>query len=314
MLQDGDIAALPTETVYGLGADAGNSAAVDKIFAAKGRPDFNPLIVHVSDTAMARDFAVFNPTADLLAQTYWPGPLTFILPLKTDAKIAPNVTAGLKTVGVRMPASEVTRQIIKSLGRPVAAPSANRSGSLSPTKPEHVARSLGENVGVIVTGGKSDVGLESTIIDLTGDTPVLLRAGFVTADAIERLIGQKVLDNTQKRVEDAPSAPGQLLKHYAPKTPLRLNAVDIEQGEALLAFGSVKFMGIKSGGHVRDLPASHYMNLSETGDLAEAASNLFLMLHALDQLDAKSIAVMNIPNTGIGHAINDRLARAAESA
>ncbi len=314
MLADGQIAALPTETVYGLGADATNKNAVDKIFKAKGRPDFNPLIVHVSDIQMARKIAEFNPTAELLAQTYWPGPLTFILPLNINAGIAPNVTAGLKTIGVRMPASDVTRNIIKHLGQPVAAPSANASGRLSPTKPEHVVASLGDKIDVIVTGGKSAVGLESTIIDLTGDQPALLRAGFVTGDAIERLIGQSVQDNTKQKTEDAPTAPGQLLKHYAPKTKLRLNAVDIEKGEALLAFGSVKFMGIKGGGHVRDLPISHYMNLSETGDLAEGASNLFSMLHALDQIKAPSIAVMNIPDTGIGRAINDRLTRAAESA
>lgn len=310
----GNIAALPTETVYGLGADATNKSAVDKIFKAKGRPDFNPLIVHISDVEMGRKFAEFNPTADLLAQTYWPGPLTFILPLRENSDIATNVTAGLKTIGVRMPASDITRRIIAELGRPVAAPSANASGTLSPTKPEHVARSLGDNIDMIITGGKANVGLESTIIDLTGAQPVLLRAGFVTRQALQNLIGQDIIDNTNKTVETAPSAPGQLLKHYAPKTPLRLNAIDIEPGEALLAFGSVKFMGIKGGGHARDLPLSHYMNLSETGDLAEAASNLFSMLHTLDQSGAPRIAVMNIPGGGIGRAINDRLERAAKSA
>lgn len=313
-LDDGNIAALPTETVYGLGADATNRDAVEKIFKAKGRPDFNPLIVHVSSIDMARKISEFNSTADLLAQTYWPGPLTFILPLRESAGIAGNVTAGLKTIGVRMPASDVTRAIIDRLGKPVAAPSANASGSLSPTKPEHVARSLAGRVDMIVTGGKADIGLESTIIDLTSEQPVLLRAGFVTRDAIEQLIGCAVIDNTKQTENTAPTAPGQMLKHYAPKTPLRLNAVDVQNGEALLAFGSVKFMGLKSGGHVRDLPLSHYMNLSETGDLGEAASNLFSMLHALDLSGAERIAVMNVPDQGIGRAINDRLTRAAESA
>ena len=311
-LDQGEVVALPTETVYGLAADATNETAVQKIFDMKGRPSFNPLIVHVSDVNMARTYGQFNPTADLLAQTFWPGPLTLILPIASGAKLAPNVTAGLKTVGLRHPDQNTTCAVISSLGRPVAAPSANVSGKLSPTTPQHVAASFGENIRYIMTGGKARVGLESTIVDLTGDVPALLRAGFITLADLTNLIGE-VRDETQSSDDIAPKAPGQMLRHYAPRTPVRLNAVDVKKGEALLAFGSVKFMGIDGGGHVRDLPISHYKNLSETADLGEAASNLFSMLHDLDRAGAERIAVMNIPDADIGSAINDRLRRAAES-
>jgi len=312
MLDSGEVIALPTETVYGLGADATNGKAVAKIFEIKGRPEFNPLIAHVDGIRMAEEHGVFSDTTRLLAQNFWPGPLTFILPLKETSPISPLVTAGLKTIGMRMPRHKVTLSIIKDLGYPIAAPSANASGKLSPTTPEHVIQSLGYKILNIVAGGKSVVGLESTILDMTGDTPCLLRAGAITRADIEDLIGT-IDDATEVTNDTAPKSPGQLLKHYAPKIPLRLNAIDINQGEALLGFGALKFIGIKGGGRINDLPEGWVLNLSPTGDLTEAASNLFSMLHKLGDSGADSIAVMNIPETGIGQAINERLQRASKS-
>ena len=210
---------------------------------------------------------------------------------------------------MRMPKHKTAQDIITSLNKPIAAPSANTSGQLSPTTPEHVIQSLGANLEYIVTGGKCDIGLESTILDMTGEKPCLLRAGAITREDIETLIGE-IDDATTATENETPKSPGQMLKHYAPRTPLRLNAIDLNEGEALLGFGSMKFMGIKGGGKIQDLPRGHVLNLSEAGDLIEAASNLFSMLHKLDQSGAKKIAVMNIPDTGIGRAINDRLQRA----
>ena len=310
LLSEGHTVALPTETVYGLGADATNGSAVAQIFTAKERPQFNPLICHVDSIKMAEVYADFSDTAHIIAQNFWPGPLTLILPLKENSAIHPLVTAGLKTVGIRMPKHNVMVDIITRLGKPIAAPSANTSGKLSPTTPQHVIESLDDNLDYIVTGGKSTIGLESTILDLTSDTPCLLRAGYITQEDIETLVGP-IDSNIHNSNDTTPQSPGQLLKHYAPKSPLRLNAVDMNPGEALLGFGSTKFMGIKGGGSVKDLPDRHYLNLSETGDLIEAASNLFSMLHSLDTVGAHTIAVMNIPDTGIGQAINDRLKRAA---
>lgn len=312
LLKTGGVVALPTETVYGLGADATNERAVGKIFEMKGRPQFNPLIAHVSSIDMARRYAVLSPLAVLLAESFWPGPLTLVLPLKPNSGIAANVTAGLDTVGIRMPRQDATLKIIAALDRPIAAPSANASGKLSPTKPEHVTHSLGDQLSHIVIGGKSVIGLESTIIDLTGEIPVILRAGYVTKEDIEKLIGP-VLDATHDSDDAAPKSPGRLLKHYAPKTPLRLDAVDVGPDEALLGFSSVKFMGKRDGGWARDLPRGWYLNLSEKGDPIEAAANLFSMLHELDQSGAARIAVMKIPEAGIGIAINDRLRRAAKA-
>ena len=238
LLNAGEVVAVPTETVYGLAANACDETAVSKIFEMKGRPNFNPLIVHVCGVDMARTYGVFNPAAELLAQTYWPGPLTLILPIADNAELAPNVTAGLGTVGLRHPDQNDTSDVIRLLNKPLAAPSANVSGQLSPTTPQHVAGSFGDKIKYIMTGGKARVGLESTIVDLTGDVPVLLRAGFVTLGELQNLLGE-VIDNTGKTVTEAPSAPGQLLKHYAPKTPLRLNAVDVDAGEALLALSLI---------------------------------------------------------------------------
>ncbi len=310
-LRAGELVAFPTETVYGLGADACNDRAVTSIFEAKGRPSFNPVIVHYNDKSAAESAVVFNDKAELLASVFWPGPLTMILPRKKDSPLSLLTSAGLPSQGVRCPSHPVARALIAALGRPIAAPSANASGTLSPTTPQHVLQSLGENAGLILAGGKSAVGLESTVIDMTEDIPVLLRPGAITLEDLQRHLG-KVAVQTEA-VDAAPRSPGQLLKHYAPKTPLRLKAVDVKPGESLLAFGPLRFMGIAGGGHAKDLPAGALLNLSETGDLHEAAAHLFAMLHRLDAGGFQGIAVMDIPMTGLGLAINDRLRRAAQA-
>lgn len=307
-LAQGGLVAFPTETVYGLGADATNDRAVAAIFAAKGRPAINPVIAHFAEAAQARAEVVFTPEADHLAALFWPGPLTLILPRRADTRLSLLCAAGLPTQGVRVPAHPVARGLIAALGKPIAAPSANASGSLSPTAAAHVARSLDGRVGLILAGGKSDVGLESTVVDLTGPVPALLRHGGITAEELrEALDGRLILGGDDR---GAPKSPGQLLKHYAPATPLRLRAVDVARDEALLAFGPLRFMGVKEGGFAKDLPPRQVMNLSESGDLTEAAGNLFSMLHALDAQGFPRIAVMDVPQTGLGSAINDRLRRA----
>lgn len=310
MLRDGGLVALPTETVYGLGADATSDTAVASIFEAKGRPTFNPLIIHVPDVQAARGLVEFNDMAELLASQYWPGALTLILPRRADCPVSLLASAGLPTLAVRVPAHPLAKDLLKALGRPVAAPSANRSGQLSPTTPAHVVQSLGDVDGYVLAGGKCTVGLESTVVDVTGDVPVVLRPGAITPEDIKMLCGDVVVELSPN--ENNPKSPGQLLKHYAPKTPLRLKAVDVAPDEALLGFGSLKFMGVRGGGWARDLPAGRVLNLSETGDLNEAAANLFAMLHQLDTTAATGIAVMSIPDEGLGLAINDRLKRAAE--
>ena len=309
-LRAGGLVALPTETVYGLGADATNDRAVAAIFEAKGRPTFNPVIVHVATRAQAEEIVDFDIRARLLAELFWPGPLTMILPRKEGSAVSLLCSAGLPTVAVRCPSHPVARQLITALGRPIAAPSANASGTLSPTTPQHVAQSLGEKAGMILAGGKAAVGLESTVVDLSGAVPVMLRPGGVTLDELQMHLGEVQVE--LEAVNDKPKSPGQLLRHYAPRTALRLHAVDVREGEALLAFGSLKFMGMQGGGFAKQkLPDGWLMNLSETGDLNEAAANVFAMLHALDDCGAKTIAVMNIPDSGLGLAINDRLKRAA---
>ena len=308
-LQAGGLVAFPTETVYGLGADATNDKAVAGIFEAKDRPTFNPVIVHVNDRAAAEQLVVFSTRAKLLAEIFWPGPLTLILPRRDDCPVSLLCSAGLPTLAVRCPAHPVARQLIQKLGKPIAAPSANASGSLSPTTPQHVSESLGDKAGMILAGGKSTVGLESTVVDMSGDIPVLLRPGAITLDDLDMHIGEVRVE--LEAVDDNPKSPGQLLKHYAPKTALRLNAVDVKKGEALLGFGPLRFMGVEGGGHAKDLPQNQRMSLSDTGDLHEAAANLFSMLHTLDAGGFARIAVMNIPDTGLGLAINDRLRRAA---
>lgn len=310
ILRSGGLVAFPTETVYGLGANACDGRAVARIFEAKGRPAFNPLIVHVESPEQAESLVRFDARARGVAQRFWPGPLTLILPRREDCPVSDLAGAGLPTLAVRMPRHPVALDLIRSAGVPVAAPSANRSGSLSPTAPVHVARSLGDSVDMILAAGVSTVGLESTILDLSGEVPAILRPGAVTAEDLEPVLGRPVSYDPGN--PDAPRAPGQLLRHYAPARPVRLRAVDVLPGEALLGFGSLRFMGLRGGGAARDLPDTQVKNLSETGDLHEAAANLFAMLHALDRPEHAGIAVMDVPETGLGIAINDRLRRAAK--
>lgn len=310
LLKAGKLVAMPTETVYGLGANALDGVAVAKIFAAKGRPQFNPVIVHIPDTHSAERYVVMSDMAKRAGGKFWPGPLTMILPRKPDCLVSELCSAGLPTLAVRVPAHPVAQALLKKSDIPIAAPSANKSGTISPTTPMHVAESLGDAVDLILAAGPCAVGLESTVLDLSGDMPVVLRPGAITAEEIGAVLGRKVEYDLGDRGSDVKS-PGQLLKHYAPSVPMRLKAVDVAQGEALLAFGSLKFMGMRGGGFAKDLPDHALKNLSETGDLYEAASNLFRMLHDLDRPENKSIAVMDIPDQGIGIAINDRLKRAA---
>ncbi len=307
MLTSGQLVAFPTETVYGLGANACDDDAIRAVYKAKGRPSHNPLIIHVHNMAQAMQYAEFSDLAKNVASQFWPGPLTLVLKAKPDNGISELATAGLDTIAIRCPAHPVANAIIKRANLPIAAPSANASGSLSPTRPIHVKDSLGNNVPFIIADGACGIGLESTVLDLSCDKPALLRYGGVTEDDLEPVTGAlgAHTDDNEK-----PRSPGQLSKHYAPRTPVRLNAVDVKKGEALLAFGSVKFMGVEGGGAAVDLPDNAIRNLSKSQDLHEAAVNLFSMLHELDQFDHVGIAVMNVPDVGIGKAINDRLFRA----
>jgi L-threonylcarbamoyladenylate synthase len=300
LILEGGLVAFPTETVYGLGGDATNERAVAAIFEAKGRPHFNPLISHVLDAGEARRLVRWNQTADKLAARFWPGPLTLVLPRAKDSPIALLATAGLDTVAVRAPAHPLAQALIRAVGRPLAAPSANRSGAVSPTRAEHVAESLGDRVKMILDGGPCAVGLESTVLDLTTDAPTLLRPGGATREAIEAVIGPIALSEAIPSGNSARKSPGPLESHYAPARPVRLGATTIAAEEGLLAFGP-------------DVPAGAMvtLNLSPGGDLGEAAANLFAMLRALDRPDIGRIAVMPIPETGLGRAINDRLRRAA---
>lgn len=306
----GQLVAFPTETVYGLGANALDGQAIARIFAAKGRPSFNPLISHASDMAMLLPHVQFDERARELAARFWPGPLTLILSKTSTSTLSELASAGLPTAAVRIPDHPVALDLIRAAGVPIAAPSANRSGSLSPTSPHHVVGSLGEAVDIILAGGPTKFGLESTVVDLSGPETLVLRPGAITAEDLSEALGAPVGYET-KAVNTTPRSPGQLLRHYTPTQPVRLRAVDVEKGEALLAFGSTKFMGIRGGGKLSDLPEGAVKNLSEGGDLFEAAANLFAYLHALDTPNHSRIAVMDIPQTGIGLAINDRLTRAA---
>ncbi len=315
LLQSGEIVVLPTETVYGLGADARNNDAVAKIFKAKNRPAINPLIVHVIDKNAASKLVKMNEQADKVADIFWPGALTLILPAQENNGISPHVTANLKTLAIRVPSHKIMRDVIKQANLPIAAPSANNSGEPSATTPAHAAQSLGDNAPFILAAGACDVGLESTILDLSDETPTILRHGAITQEDLETILGKVNVNVTppSKEQKSPIKSPGQLLKHYAPNIPVRLNAVDVHDGEALLAFGSTKFMGLKSGGSVNDMPDTAFKNLSEDGDLEQAAQNLFMMLRDLDRPEHKAIAVMNIPEKSIGIAINERLSRAANS-
>jgi L-threonylcarbamoyladenylate synthase len=297
-LRAGRLVAFPTETVYGLGADATNRAAVAAIFATKGRPQFNPLIVHVDGIGQAGEHAELTALARRLIDAFWPGPLTLVLEKRANSIVSDLVTGGLTTIAVRAPDHPIARALLAATGRPLAAPSANRSGRISPTQAAHVLSDLGENVAMILDGGATAHGLESTVVDARGDVPVLLRPGAVTAETIEAVLGNPV---TRAKIDEhRPNAPGQLASHYAPDAKVRLGAVDVGDGEALLAFGANP---LSTSG-----PA---INLSPAGDLTEAAANLFAALRALDQSGAATIAVMPIPDVGLGEAINDRLRRAA---
>jgi L-threonylcarbamoyladenylate synthase len=282
LIAAGQPVAMPTETVYGLAADAANGEAVARIYEAKRRPRFNPLIVHVSDVGQASEIARFDDEAAALADRYWPGPLTLVLPLRGGARIAALVTAGLPTVAIRAPAHPAMRALIEATGRPLAAPSANVSGRISPTSAAHVLAGLGGRITLIVDGGATAHGLESTIVALTGGRPRLLRPGPIDLGL---------------RVEDAAGieSPGQLASHYAPSKPLRLDAVEARGDEWLIGFGAV----------------AGDATLSASGDLIEAAANLFERLHQAEAAAEPRIAVAPIPDTGLGSAINDRLRRAA---
>ena len=295
LLRDGRLVGFPTETVYGLGGDATNESAVAAIFAAKRRPRFNPLIVHVPGLAEAEALAVFDGRARTLAAHFWPGPLSLVLARRSGSGLSLLASAGLDTVAIRAPSHPVAQALLRAAGRPVAAPSANRSGRLSPTEAGHVAEELGDAVALILDGGRCPMGLESTVLDLTAATPVLLRPGGVTREALAALLG-----SISGLSPAAIKSPGMLASHYAPALPLRCDAAEARPGEALLAFGPEPPPGF-----------AEILWLSRSGDLAEAAANLFAMLRRLDRPPFTGIAVMPIPEHGLGRAINDRLRRAA---
>jgi L-threonylcarbamoyladenylate synthase len=303
-LRDGGLVAFPTETVYGLGADAANAGAIARLYEAKGRPAFNPLIAHVCDLDAAQRIADFDTQAILLAKAFWPGPLTLVLPKAPGCAVADLATAGLDTIAVRVPAHPVARQILRAFGGPVVAPSANLSGHVSPTTAAHVQNDLEGRIDLIIDGGAVEVGVESSIVGCF-EAPMLLRPGGVPRGEIERVLGRTLLQPPEDADSDSgqPLAPGMLASHYAPRTPVRLNAERIEAGEALLAFGPRAISGVDA--------VSDVMNLSARGDLNEAAANLFGYLRALDARGLRTIAVMPVPHHGLGEAINDRLRRAA---
>jgi len=282
LILGGQPVAVPTETVYGLAADATNGEAVARIYQAKGRPSFNPLIVHVADLDQARELGEFADAAMALAKRHWPGPLTLVVPLKSGAPIASLVTAGLPSIGIRIPAHPVMQALLRAIGRPLAAPSANASGAISPTRAAHVLDSLGGRIPLILDGGPTERGLESTIVAATGGPLRLLRPGPITVDAVTA---------TEDRIE----APGQLASHYAPSKPLRIDAAEAAGDEYMIGFGAT--------------PGD--TNLSEKGDLTEAAARLFDLLHQADASEKPRIAVASVPREGLGLAINDRLIRAA---
>lgn len=297
-LKAGGLVAFPTETVYGLGADATQGEAVARLYAAKGRPAFNPLISHVTDLAAARKLARFNPDAERLAAAFWPGPMTLVLPRQPGCPVSDLATAGLDSIALRVPAQRTARALLEAFGKPVVAPSANRSGHVSPTDAKHVLADLRGRIDLILDDGPCPVGVESTIVALLGE-PTLLRPGGLPRDDIERVLVLPLRAPERTIDEAAPLAPGMLASHYAPKALVRLNASQPRAGEALLAFGPAPAF------------SGPVLNLSPTGDLVEAAAKLFSHLRRLDAAGVAAIAVMPIPNEGLGEAINDRLARAA---
>ena len=298
IIRDGGLVAFPTETVYGLGADATNDRAVAGIFAAKDRPRFNPLIVHFPDADAAAAMVAFNAVASQLAERFWPGALTLVLQRRPDCPVSLLASAGLDTLAVRVPDHNIARALLDAAGCPVVAPSANRTGAVSPTAAAHVAQSLGARVDLILDGGPCPIGIESTVIDLAAARPTLLRPGGLAPEDLEILIGPLV--EPDSTMPSAPVSPGMLASHYAPSLPLRFGAKDIRPGEALLSFGGHRLTGFAAE-----------RNLSPSGDLAEAAANLFRMLRELDRPEFTGIAAMTVPETGLGRAINDRLHRAA---
>ncbi len=284
---------MPTETVYGLAARAADSVAVARLFEAKGRPRFNPLIVHVADARQARGFAEFDARAERLVETFWPGPLTLVLPYRAGSGVCDLARAGLDTVAVRAPSHPVARALLAAVGEPLVAPSANRSGRPSPTTFAAAVEETGGAAVVALDGGPCAIGLESTVISLLDGPPRLLRPGSVTREALEALLGP-----LGRAGNDAARSPGTMARHYAPNAPVRLNVLEPLESEINLAFGPTRMTG-------------RVFNLSPAGDLTEAAANLFAFLRAADALSPAAIAVAPIPSTGLGEAINDRLSRAA---
>ena len=291
ILREGGLVGMPTETVYGLAGDASDAQTVAKLYAAKGRPMFNPLIAHVTGLEMAQTLAVFSDLAIKLAETFWPGPLTLVLPKREDAPICDLANAGLDTIAIRAPRHAAARALLKAFGGPLVAPSANISGTVSPTTAAHVAEGLGDHIDLILDGGACPVGLESAVVAVEGDTATLLRPGGLDRGAIEAITGPLGVPGNN----DAPASPGMLKSHYAPNAALRLNAASARPGELLLGFG--------------DMACD--LNLSPAADLTEAATRLFAALRELDARGPHTIAIAPIPQTGLGEAINDRLNRAA---
>ncbi len=295
-LARGDLVGLPTETVYGLGADATKAEAVAKIFAAKGRPHFNPLISHVASLEAAEALGMFSPLARKLAEAFWPGPLSLVVPRQTDCSVCDLACAGLDTIALRVPSHPLMQQVLRAFGKPVAAPSANVSGKPSPTTAGHVLEEFGDKITLVLDGGPSAVGLESAVVAVTGDQATLLRLGGLSRAALEAVAGPLLAPEASAKA--APASPGMVLRHYAPRAPVRLHGSSAEAGEVMIGFGP---------GYDRA-----DFNLSPAGDLVEAAANLFAMLRAADALNPKAIVIATIPETGLGEAIADRLRRAAE--
>ncbi|MCJ2121541.1 L-threonylcarbamoyladenylate synthase [Methylobacterium sp. J-077] len=302
LLCAGELVAFPTETVYGLGADATDPAAVARIFAAKERPRFNPLIAHLADRDAALAEGRFDESARRLAEAFWPGPLTLVVPAHAGTRVCDLARAGLSSVALRVPGHPIARALLEAVGRPVAAPSANRSGRVSPTRADHVLDDLAARIAALLDGGDTPVGVESTVVACLGGQPRLLRPGGITRDALRAVLGFDPAD-PEAADADRPTGPGMLASHYAPRARVRLNAASVEPGEALLLFGAER-----PEGHDQ---ARAVLNLSPAGDLAEAASRLFGALRNLDASGAATIAVAPIPAEGLGEAIRDRLARAA---
>lgn len=295
-LARGDLVGLPTETVYGLGADATQADAVAKIFAAKGRPHFNPLISHVASLEAAEALGVFSPLARKMAHAFWPGPLSLVVPRQADCAVCDLACAGLDTIALRVPAHPLMQEVLRAFGKPVAAPSANISGRPSPTTADHVRAEFGDRLALVLDGGPSAVGLESAVVAVLGDRATLLRLGGLTREALEAVAGPLLTPDASAKA--APASPGMILRHYAPQAPVRLNATHAQPGDVMIGFGP----GYEGAA----------FNLSPSGDLTEAAAHLFAMLRAADALNPTAIVIAPIPKTGLGEAIADRLARAAD--